>query len=213
MSARSRLVACSAVLALALTASASRAQNYAIYTDKNAFLAAFPAGVDTFGWTGGSADGDHVDLPQYSGPMGFSTIARLTHGYMYNNDTYGPATSYLEMVGPGANSASQPISPAVVSAIAYDLGSPQGDTTLTIKLDYYNNLPDTYAIKGTPGTTTFIGIVSDQPLKQVSFFETNITELDIVHFYVPVAAVPEPASAGLAALAAPLLLVRRRRCA
>ena len=83
-------------------------------------------------------------------------------------------------------------------AVAFDLGTYDGADSITLKMDFTNTV-ETFQTTGGAGTSTFIGIVSSQPIEQVSFTAKSGTQIDILDFEaVAVSSVPEPAPLSLA---------------
>ena len=124
---------------------------------------------------------------------------------------------YLALVGDnGVNAAIEPAVDGNLYAVAFDLGTYAGADTITLTMNYYDTV-ETFQTTGGAGTSTFIGIISSDPIEQISFTAQDSTEIDIIDFEAGqvTAPVPEPAnlSMALAGLGLVGFLARRRKAA
>lgn len=196
---------------------ANAASTYTTFTSASAFDSAVP-GATNYGFpSGGGVDGELVDRPYIDGPLGFSTLQHSTRAYLYDDDGYGAGVPYLSLQGvDGVNAAMQPVVSGNLYAVAFDLGTYAGADTITLTMNYYDTV-ETFQTSGGVGSTTFIGIVSSDPIVQVSFTAQDGSEIDVIDFQVGqiAAPVPEPASVSMALAGLGLLgfASRRRKAA
>lgn len=189
------LLLAAAVLGHPAVGRAANPPTYATFTTAAAFAAAAP-GLETYGFP--VANGTEQLRPYIDGPLGFSTTQHFTHPYLEDDGAYGPGQTYLALTGiPGVNAAMEPQVDGMY-AVAFDLGTYDGADSITLKMDFTNTV-ETFQTTGGAGTSTFIGIVSSQPIEQVSFTAKSGTQIDILDFEaVAVSSVPEPAPLSLA---------------
>lgn len=203
-----------ALIGLLALSGAANATVYTTFSDAAAFAAAAP-GLETYDFPTG--DGSVLPRPYVDGPLGFSTTQHFTHPYLENDGAYGAGQTYLALTGvPGVNAAMEPQLATDMYAVAFDLGTYDGADTITLKMNFTDTV-ETFKTTGGAGTSTFIGILSSDPIEQISFTAKDGTQIDILDFTTTAIAapVPEPASASLALAGLGLLAFvgRRRRAA
>lgn len=201
-----------ALIGLLAASSTANASTYTTFTDAAAFAAAAP-GLETYDFPTG--DGSVQSRPYIDGPLGFSTTQHFTHPYLEDDGAYGAGKTYLALTGvPGVNAAMEPVVSTDLYAVAFDIGTYDGADSITLKMNF-NDTVETFKTSGGAGTSTFIGIVSSDPIEQISFTAKDGTQIDILDFTtIAIAApVPEPAPASLALAGLGLLgvVARRRR--
>ena len=202
-----------ALLGLLATCGLANASTYTAYSSAAAFNAAVP-GLETYGFPAG--DDTLEARPYIDGPLGFSSLQHFTHPYLENDGAYGAGQTYLALTGiPGVNAAMQPVA-GDLYAVAFDLGTYDGADSVTVTMDFYNTV-ETIKTSGGAGVSTFIGIVSSDPIEQISFTAKDGTQIDILDFEAisTAAAVPEPAPVSMALAGIGLLgfAARRRKAA
>jgi len=203
---------------LAVGGTANAASTYETFTTAAAFDSAVP-GATSYGFpTGGGDDGVHESRPYVVGPLGFSTLQIFTFPFLYDDGAYGDGKPYLAMVGgQGVNSAIEPQVAGNLYAVAFDLATYEGPDTITLTMNYYDTVETFKTTGGAGDPSTFIGIISSDPIVQISFTAQDSTEIDILDFQVGqiAAPVPEPAtfSMALAGLGLVGFAARRRKAA
>ena len=202
---------------LAVCGTANATSTYQTFTSAAAFNSAVPDATSYGFPTGGGTDGVREFRPYVVGPLGFSTLQIFTIPYLYDDGAYGDGKPYLAMEGgDGVNAAIEPQVSGNLYAVAFDLGTYAGADTITLTMNYYDTV-ETFQTPGGAGTSTFIGIISSDPIVQISFTTQDSTELDILDFEAGqiAAPVPEPASASMALAGLGLvgLAARRRKAA
>jgi hypothetical protein len=203
---------------LAVCGAANAASTYETFTTAAAFDGAVP-GATSYGFPSGGGDDGGVEesRPYVVGPLGFSTLQHFTHPFLQDDGGYGVGVPYLAMEGDnGVNAAIQPVVDGNLYAVAFDLGTYAGADTLTLTMNFYDTV-ETFQTSGGVGSSTFIGIVSSDPISQISFTAQDGSEIDIIDFQVGqiTAPVPEPAnlSMALAGLGLVGFAARRRKAA
>ena len=208
-----RSILAGAVIGLLATCGLANATTYTTYSSAAAFNAAAP-GLETYGFPAG--DDTLEARPYIDGPLGFSTTQHFTHPYLEDDGAYGAGQTYLALTGiPGVNAAMEPVA-GDLYAVAFDLGTYDGADSVTVTVDFFNTV-ETIKTSGGAGVSTFVGIISSDPIEQISFTAKNGTQIDILDFEaIPTAtAVPEPASVSMALAGFGLVrfLARRRKAA
>ncbi len=202
---------------LTVCGAANASATYTTFTSAAAFNSAVPDATSYGFPTGGGDDGELEARPYVVGPLGFSTLQHFTHPYLYDDGGYGAGVPYLAMEGAdGVNAAIQPVVDGDLYAVAFDLGTYAGADTITLTMNFHDTV-ETFQTTGGVGTSTFIGIISSDPILQISFTAQDSTELDIIDFEVGqiTAPVPEPASLSMALAGLGLVgfAARRRKAA
>lgn len=190
-----RAAAATAFLGLALAGAAS-ATDVTTYSDSTLFDQAAP-GLSTYVFPAGDGDGGFEPRPYILGPLGFSTYQHFTHPYLESDGAYG-AGNYLAMIGiPGVNAAMDTQVDGIY-ALGFNLGTYDGADTITVTINFGQSV-GTFDTSGGVGTSTFFGIVSSDPITQITFTAATGEEIDILNFKAnAISAVPEPASMALA---------------
>ena len=209
------VLAATVVALLAICGTANATTTYETFSTAAAFNSAVPGATNYSFPSGGN--GDEEARPYVVGPLGFSTLQHFTHPYLYDDGGYGAGVPYLALVGDnGVNAAIEPAVDGNLYAVAFDLGTYAGADTITLTMNYYDTV-ETFQTTGGAGTSTFIGIISSDPIEQISFTAQDSTEIDVIDFDAGqvTAPVPEPAnlSMALAGLGLVGFLARRRKAA
>jgi hypothetical protein len=186
---------------LAVCGTANAAPTYTTFTTAAAFNSAAP-GATSYGFpTGGGDDGMREGRPYIDGPLGFNSQQLFSSEVLYDDGAYGAGLPYVAIEGlsPGVNADIVPEEDGNLYALAFDLGTYAGADTITLTMDYETTV-ETFQTTSGAGTSTFIGIVSSDPIVDVSFTAQDGTEIDILDFEVGhiTAPVPEPASVSMA---------------
>jgi hypothetical protein len=211
------VLAGTAAALLAVSGTANATSTYTTFTTAAAFDSAVPGATSYAFPTGGGVDGERELRPYVDGPLGFSTLQIFTRPYLYDDGAFGDGLPYLAMEGGnGVNAAIEPAVDGKLYAVAFDLGTYAGADTITLTMNYYDTV-ETFQTSGGAGTSTFIGIISSDPIVQISFTAQDSTELDILDFQTGqiTAPVPEPGtlSMALAGLGLVGFAARRRKAA
>ena len=203
---------------LAVCGTANAASSYTTFTTAAAFDSAVPDATSYGFPTGGGVDGTRELRPYVDGPLGFSTLQIFTIPYLYDDGAFGAGLPYLSMQGgEGVNAAIEPAVDGNLYAVAFDLATYAGADAITLTMNYYDTVEtfNTTGGAGDAGASTFIGIISSDPIVQISFTAQDSTELDILDFETGqiTAPVPEPAifSMALAGLGLVGFAARRRK--
>ncbi|WP_077036943.1 PEP-CTERM sorting domain-containing protein [Pelomonas sp. KK5] len=208
-----RLLAAAALVGLAAGASPASATDFTTYWKEARFDAAVP---DASTYTFPTGDGNAEARPYLLGPLGFSTYQHFTHPYLEDDGAYGAGVTYLSMRGiPGVNAAMDTQVDGIY-ALGFDLGTYDGADTITVTINFGAITVGSFDTIGGAGTSTFFGIVTSDPIQQITFTAKNGTEIDILDFKAgAVSAVPEPASLSFALAGLGMLgvAVRRRKAA
>jgi uncharacterized protein (TIGR03382 family) len=188
---------------------AANATSYTTYSDAASFAAAAP-GLVTYAFPAG--DDTLEARPYIDGPLGFSTYQHFTHPYLENDGAFGAGQTYLAMIGiPGVNAVMDALVDGMY-AVAFDIGTYDGGDTVSLTLNN-SDYVETFQTFGV-GSSTFVGVVSSDPIFRINFTAADGTQLDILDFttLAIAAPVPEPAPASLALAGLGFLgLVARRR--
>lgn len=205
-----RIFATVTALGLGLTCSAAFA-DVTTFGSETLFDQAV-VGAASYTFPAGSGDGSFEARPYIVGPLGFSTYQHFTHPYLQTDGGYGPGVNYLAMIGvPGVNAAIQTQVDGIY-ALGFNLGTYDGADAITVTYNF-GQAVGTFTTDAGAGSSTFFGIVSTDPIQQISFTTDTGTEIDILNFKTnAISAVPEPASLvlALAGLGVIGIAVRRR---
>jgi len=191
-----RTFAMAALLGLTLAGGAASAADVTTYGDETLFDQAAPGLTN---YTFPTGDGTSAEArPYILGPLGFSTYQHFTHPYLENDGAYGAGVTYLAMIGiQGVNSAIDTQVGGIYS-LGFNIGTYDGPDTITVTIDFGQSV-GTFTTSAGAGSSTFFGIVSSDPIQQITFTAATGTEIDILDFKAnAVSAVPEPASLALA---------------